>query len=124
MQHIASYGDIYSNTFTNILKHIHELSQFSLGGIKILYLRCTIRCINCYLLFKLYMYSDLYILTMQLTHICIIFNFLYFGPGVLACATRGGGQSEAGHCFHLLFSFFFFFFFYASCFSPTSGKVL
>ena len=30
----------------------------------------------------------------------------YFGPGVLACATRGGGRSEAGHCFHLLFSFF------------------
>ena len=21
------------------------------------------------------------------------------GPGVLACATRGGGKSEAGHCF-------------------------
>ena len=21
-----------------------------------------------------------------------------FGPGVLACATRGGGRSEAGHC--------------------------
>ena len=30
-------------------------------------------------------------------------------PGVLACATRGGGRSEAGHCFHLLFSFSFFF---------------
>ena len=25
-----------------------------------------------------------------------------FGPDVLACATRGGGRSEAGHCFHLL----------------------
>ena len=36
----------------------------------------------------------------------------------LACATRGGGRSEAGHCFHLLFSFFFFF--YAFCCSPTS----
>ena len=23
----------------------------------------------------------------------------YFGTGVLACATRGGGRSEAGHCF-------------------------
>ena len=32
------------------------------------------------------------------------------GPGVLACATHGGGRSEAGHCFHLLFSSFFFFF--------------
>ena len=26
------------------------------------------------------------------------------GPGVLSCATRVGGRSEAGHCFHLLFS--------------------
>ena len=34
------------------------------------------------------------------------------GPGVLACATRGGGRSEAGHCFHLLFSFFLSFFFF------------
>ena len=33
------------------------------------------------------------------------------GPGVLARATRGGGRSEAGHCFHLLFSLFFFFLF-------------
>ena len=32
----------------------------------------------------------------------------YFGPGMLECATRGGGRSEAGHCFHILFSFFFF----------------
>ena len=56
---------------------------------------------------------------------------LYFqiGPGVLACATRGGGRSEAGHCFHLLFSFsfflffFFFFFFSAFYFSPTSGNL-
>ena len=44
----------------------------------------------------------------------------YFGPGVLACATGGGGRSEAGHCFHLLFSKRF------SCspkdsFSPESG---
>ena len=38
--------------------------------------------------------------------LAIIFNdFFSFGPGVLACATRGGGRSEAGHCFHLLFSF-------------------
>ena len=42
------------------------------------------------------------------------------GPGVLACATRGGGQSEAGHCFHLLFLSFFS---YAFCFSPTSEKL-
>ena len=28
---------------------------------------------------------------------------LIIGPGVLACATHGGGQSEAGHCFHLFF---------------------
>ena len=41
-----------------------------------------------------------------------------FGPGVLACATRGGRRREAGHCFHLLFSSFSF---YAVCFSPTSG---
>ena len=27
----------------------------------------------------------------------------------IACATRGGGRSEAGHCFHLLFFLFFFF---------------
>ena len=51
-----------------------------------------------------------------------------FGPGVLACATRGGGRSEAGHCFHLLFSSFFlflfsFFFFSAFYFSPTSGNL-
>ena len=26
-----------------------------------------------------------------------------FGQGVLACAIRCGGRSEAGHCFHLLF---------------------
>ena len=36
--------------------------------------------------------------------------FPSIGPGVLACATRGGGRSEAGHCFHLLFSSSFFFF--------------
>ena len=45
---------------------------------------------------------------------------------MLACATRGGGRSEAGHCFHLLFSsffFFFFFFFSAFYFSPTSGNL-
>ena len=29
------------------------------------------------------------------------FNYEHFGPGVLACATRGGGRTEAGHCFHL-----------------------
>ena len=29
-------------------------------------------------------------------------DLAYFCPGVLACATRGGGRSEAGHCFHLL----------------------
>ena len=34
------------------------------------------------------------------------FQIKLIGPGVLACATRGGGRSEAGHCFHLLFSFF------------------
>ena len=49
------------------------------------------------------------------------------GPGVLACATRGGGRSAAGHCFHLLFFFFFFFFSssfsYAFCFSPTLGNL-
>ena len=44
-----------------------------------------------------------------------------FGPGVLACATHGGGRSEAGHCFHLLFSFFFFF--SAFYFSPTSENL-
>ena len=43
------------------------------------------------------------------------------GPDVLACATRGGGRSEAGHCFHLLF--FSFFFSYAFCFSATSRKL-
>ena len=32
------------------------------------------------------------------------------GPGVLACATRGGGRTEVGHCFHLLFSGNFNFF--------------
>ena len=48
---------------------------------------------------------------------------LSFGPGVLACATRGGGRSEAGHCFHLLSFFFLFSFFYAFCFSPTSGNL-
>ena len=44
---------------------------------------------------------------------------------MLACATLGGGRSEAGHCFHLFFSslFFFFFFCYAFCFSPTSGNL-
>ena len=34
----------------------------------------------------------------------------FVGPGVLACATRGGGRSEAGRCFHLLIPPFFFFF--------------
>ena len=34
---------------------------------------------------------------------------------VLACATRGGGRSEAGHCFHLLFSSFFLLFYAFSC---------
>ena len=46
------------------------------------------------------------------------------GPGVLACATRGGGRSEAGHCFHLLFSFFFFFLLFSptpSAFHPLRG---
>ena len=38
---------------------------------------------------------------------------LCFGPGVLACTTRGSGRSEAGHCFHLLFFF--------SCFSTPSA---
>ena len=33
-----------------------------------------------------------------------IIGYKNFGPGVLACATRGGGRSEAGHCFHLLSS--------------------
>ena len=28
---------------------------------------------------------------------------IVIGPGVLACATCGGGRSEAGHCFHQLF---------------------
>ena len=28
-------------------------------------------------------------------------------PPVVACATRGGGRSEAGHSFHLFFSHFF-----------------
>ena len=44
----------------------------------------------------------------------IFFDKLYpmkIGPGVLACATRGGGRSEAGHCFHLLFSSSSFFLF-------------
>ena len=36
----------------------------------------------------------------------------------ITCATRGGGQIEAGHCFHLLFSFF-----YAFCFSSTSENL-
>ena len=37
------------------------------------------------------------------------FHLLFLcGPGLLACATHGGGRSEAGHCFHLLFFLFFF----------------
>ena len=48
-------------------------------------------------------------------------EFPLFGPGVLACATRGGGRSEAGHRFHLLF--FLLFFFSAFCFSPTSENL-
>ena len=42
---------------------------------------------------------------LQATFLQNSFFDITFGPGVLACATRGGGQSEAGHCFHLLFSF-------------------
>ena len=38
---------------------------------------------------------------------CRLHNFMYIGPGALACATRGG-RSEAGHCFHLLFFLSFF----------------
>ena len=54
------------------------------------------------------------------------------GPGMLACATRGGGRREAGHCFHLLFlqkkADFRAFFRHgqrsvAFCFSPTTGKI-
>ena len=72
-----------------------------------------------------------------------------FGPCVLACTTRGGGQSEAGYCFQILlvqaclrapplltdesklaivFTYFFLFFFFlllffsAFYFSPTSGN--
>ena len=30
-------------------------------------------------------------------------TMVIFGPGVLACGTRGGRRREAGHCFHLLF---------------------
>ena len=41
-----------------------------------------------------------------------------FGPGVLACATRGGVRSEAGHCFHLLFSSSFSYFSPPSTFHP------
>ena len=37
------------------------------------------------------------------------------GPDVLECATRGGGRSEAGHCFHLLFFLLFL------SFSPTTS---
>ena len=56
----------------------------------------------------------------------IIFHIPYtelIGPGVLACATRGGGRSEAGNCFHLLFSSFFFFSFPTlSAFDPLRGN--
>ena len=49
----------------------------------------------------------------KLVYVTIII-LLWIGPGVLACATCGGVRSEAGHCFHLLFSssssFFFFLF--------------
>ena len=41
------------------------------------------------------------------------------GPGVLVCAIRGGGRSEACHCFCLLFFFFsptFFFFLFSFSF--------
>ena len=41
-----------------------------------------------------------------------LMEVIFVGPGVLACATRGSGRSEAGHCFHLLFFFFFSFFFF------------
>ena len=44
----------------------------------------------------------------------------FVGPGVLACATRGGGRSEAGHCFHLLFSFFSFFSFFFLLSTPST----
>ena len=46
----------------------------------------------------------------------------HFGLGVLACATRGGGRSEAGHCFHLLFSSFSFSFSYSFCFFTHIGE--
>ena len=39
----------------------------------------------------------------------------FVGPGMLAC--------EAGHCFHLLFSFFFLFFFLRLLLSSTSGNL-
>ena len=55
---------------------------------------------------------------------CGCFLKFIFGPGVLACATRGGGRSEAGHCFHLLFSsssFFFLLFSPPSTFHPLRG---
>ena len=46
------------------------------------------------------------------SYLFVVVVVILIGPGVLACATRGGGRSEAGHCFHLLFSFFLFLFFF------------
>ena len=48
-----------------------------------------------------------YTLVSLLLSLAAVFTY-FIGPGVLACATRGGGRSEAGHCFHLLYFFFLF----------------
>ena len=54
------------------------------------------------------------------------FLFLYLFTSIAFHPLRGNSRSEAGHCFHLLFTFFFLFLllllsFYVYCFSPTSG---
>ena len=46
-------------------------------------------------------------------------HMVQIGPGVLACTTRGGRRSKAGHCFHLLYFFKFFYFFLFFFFLPS-----
>ena len=51
----------------------------------------------------------------------MIRHYSYIGPGMLVCATRGFGRSEAGHCFAP--TFFLLSFFSAFYFSLTSEKL-
>ena len=81
----------------------------------------TVKRIDCIYIFFLCVETDGvqshktqgYFLPSCIDHWCLFRPPFVVGLGVLACATRCGGRSEAGHCFHLLFS---------SAFHPLRGN--